>query len=387
MGKAVASLAKLSRPRLHDAVPRERLFQLLDRARRHPIVWVGGPPGAGKTTLVGNWLEVRRIPYRWYQIDAGDADPATFFSYLVELAGDGSDRLAKLPYLTPEYLRDLSGFTRRFFQGFFARLPKRAVVVLDNAHEAAGDPLNAILGEAAPQIPIGSTLIVVSRAQPPLALSRLRANKDMVAVGWDDLRLTAEETTAIVRQAAVGAPPTPQDLHARADGWAAGLILLLAYLQRGDTERSLTSLGSRESLFAYFAGEVLDRMLPRQREILMKAALLSQVTPPIAQRLTDDPAAPETLEQLYRLQYFTDRRTEPELSFRFHDLFREFLLARAESAWSADTLDAHRSHAASLLLESGQVEEAVSLLIAAREFARIADAIEQRAGSLLAQGR
>ena len=77
-------LAKLTRPRLHNAVARERLFRLLDAKRGHACVWVVGPPGAGKTTLLASYLSACAIPSLWYQLDRGDSDPATFFYYLRE---------------------------------------------------------------------------------------------------------------------------------------------------------------------------------------------------------------------------------------------------------------------------------------------------------------
>src|SRR5262245_32561771 len=98
-------LAKLSRPRLHSATARPRLFGRLDHLLRHAVVWIPGPPGAGKTTLMASYLDSRRLPAVWCQLDPGDRDPATFFYYL----GLTAKQRAALPLLRPEHLADLSG--------------------------------------------------------------------------------------------------------------------------------------------------------------------------------------------------------------------------------------------------------------------------------------
>ena len=104
MPKARPQLAKLTRPRLHKAVARERLFAVLDEAREHkPAICVVGPPGAGKTTVVASWLDSRGIKGIWYQIDSGDADLATFFFYLGQAAQSFSRKGQRpLPLLTAE---------------------------------------------------------------------------------------------------------------------------------------------------------------------------------------------------------------------------------------------------------------------------------------------
>lgn len=121
------TLAKFSRPRLYAVVKRERLFRLIDDARAHPVIFIAGPPGAGKTTLVASYVEVRRTPGLWFQADAGDADPPTFFHYLAvaaaSIGGKAARKASSLPRWNPGYANELAAFTRRFLREFFALFP------------------------------------------------------------------------------------------------------------------------------------------------------------------------------------------------------------------------------------------------------------------------
>jgi hypothetical protein len=76
------ALAKTTRPTQAAILVRPRLVRRLDLARRKPVTWVWAPPGAGKTTLVANYLAARKTRGLWYQVDEGDADVTTFFYYL-----------------------------------------------------------------------------------------------------------------------------------------------------------------------------------------------------------------------------------------------------------------------------------------------------------------
>jgi hypothetical protein len=81
---ARSPLAKLTRPKLYDALPRPRLFALLDERRSARSC---GCAQRRQTTLVASYLEAPACV--WRQYDASDADTATFVHYLRLAAAPG----------------------------------------------------------------------------------------------------------------------------------------------------------------------------------------------------------------------------------------------------------------------------------------------------------
>lgn len=179
MQRQPTTLAKLTRPKLFGVVPRDRLFRLLDEERRNrSVVWIAGPPGAGKTALTASYLETRKLPGIWYQVDGGDADPATFFHYLA-LAGRtaAGRKTLRLPPLAPEFASDLPGFTRRFFRELFAGLRTTTTLVLDNYQEVTPEsPFHGVIQGAMTELPAGIHLLVISHIPPPPQYARALAN-------------------------------------------------------------------------------------------------------------------------------------------------------------------------------------------------------------------
>jgi ATP/maltotriose-dependent transcriptional regulator MalT len=329
------SLAKITRPALSGVLDRKRLFRELDRGRKRPAMWISGPGGAGKTTLVNSYLKARGLPSIWYQVDEGDSDIATFFYYMGLAEKKANPRKRKpLPLLTPEYMMGIPTFTRRYFEELFSRLKPPYLVVLDNYHEVPEEsPFHEMIQTGLSVVPEGISVMLVSRTEAPGAFARLRANEMMSTLGWEEIRLTLGETSSMLR---LRRKPKElaQYLHETTDGWAAGIVLLME--KAGKIEQKHIEGQSTKEVFDYFAAEILGKSDAETQDFLLKTSLLPFVTPGMAESLTGMDDAGGILNRLSRDNFFTVRRPGSRQSYQYHPLFRAFLGERARGIFTGE---------------------------------------------------
>lgn len=383
------ALAKVSRPRLFGVVARERLFKLLDANAGRPSIWIDGPPGAGKTTLVASYVEDRARPCLWYLLEPGDADPASFFHFLLLAAQDLLRRdLADLPRLMPEHVLDLAAFARLFFRALFARLPQNTLLVLDNYQEVGPQwAVHDLVAIAVQEMPAHCSIVAISREPPPTPFIEHVAHGAMLLIGWNQLQFTLDEVRDVSTRRNVSDRWLVEALHRESQGWAAGLTLMLERLNHlGGAARDLPT-ETRESVFNYFASLLFEQASSEARQILLSIAFLPRVTAALARSLSGREAGGALLEDLYRRRMFIDRRPDAEPVYQFHALFLDFLRARAEAMLVPEVLQQLLRRTARSLEEAGDAEAAIEVWMRAQDWSECARIATTLGVGLLNQGR
>lgn len=390
-GLAPPTIAKITRPTAFRLTERRRLFATMDQARRQgSVTWITAPPGFGKTSLATTYLAQSGCDVLWYRVDEEDADIGNFFHYLSEAGKHRLPHESGLPLFTPENLPSLAAFARRFFERLCARLQNPAALVFDDYHQVeAAAPLHAILANAAAQLPEGVHLLILSREPPPPAFARLRSYGALACIEGEALRLTQEEAHLLALRQGMRANSSKEilQLNKLADGWAAGLTLLLEHNGHLAVPEFWPSSATLQLLFDYFSYEIFAKLDPSVQDCLIKCSLLPEMPTDVVAAMTGYANAALILDQLSTSNYFTTRHDDTATVYRFHPLYRAFLLQQAEERLSHTELAAIRQQAAHHLAQRGHTEEAVALLQACERWEALAQLILAHAEQLVMQGR
>jgi LuxR family transcriptional regulator, maltose regulon positive regulatory protein len=372
--------SKLRSPQTRPGtVRRASLIGRLAREDSRPIVSVVAPAGYGKTTLLAQWAERSGQAVAWVSVDENDNDPKVLLSYVAR-ALDAVQPLGELVFdALASPASSVPGSVVPRLGNAFSSMTVPVVLILDDVHLVRNTECRAALSLLADQVPAGSRLVLAGRDEPPLRVARLRAEGRILEIGPADLSLTRKEAASLLRAAdVVLGEEDVSELHRRTEGWAVGLYLAALYLREGGSlESAAISFNGADRLVSqYMESELLERIPPRQRTFLTRAAVLERMSGPLCEAVLDLPGAAVMLADLARSNLLLvplDRRGQ---WYRYHHLFRDMLQSELERR-EPDLIPALRRRAASWCLSNGRAEEALEYSIAAQDVETAARLVEQ----------
>ena len=375
----VLAATKLHIPALRPGhLRRVELVGLLTHGQTR-VGLVAAAPGSGKTSLLSEWHADPREnrSFAWISLDPADNDPVRFwdgvFAALQTTApGIGVSAQAALhspgttvaDQVLPLVINDL------------AELNQPVVIVLDDYHLIENGEIHRAVELLVDRLPPTAQLVISTRSDPPLPLSRLRARGQLTDIRGADLRFNVTEAGVFLNDV-VGLDLEPDEvtrLHERTEGWAAGLQLAgLSLRGREDHRQFIDSFaGDDQQIVDYLGFEVLDGEPPELREFMIQSSVLERLSGPLCGAVTRNPDSEQLLRRLERENSFVVALDSKREWFRYHHLFAELLRHELARTCPGLSVELHR-RASEWYREADAPHEAIEHAIAAGDFG---DAIE-----------
>ncbi|HMQ33835.1 MAG TPA: LuxR family transcriptional regulator, partial [Chloroflexaceae bacterium] len=427
-----APLPQLLTTKLHmpparpNLLPRPQLLARLQAGLLGKLILVSAPAGFGKTTLLASWLsgrpkaEARRpgldvsgselhpasfiappSSVAWLSLDAADSEPARFWSYVVAALGtlqldyDG----AALALLRSHQPPPIEAVLTPLLNALSA-LTADAVLVLDDYHLIESAAVHRALAFLIEHLPPRLHLVVTTRVDPPLPLSRLRAQRLLTELRAADLRLTAAETAAFLTDL-MGLHLSAEQiagLEDRTEGWIAGLqFAALAMRDRDDLGGFVQAFrGSNRFVVDYLVEEVLARQPPHLQAFLLQTSILDRMCGALCDAVLLGPDDTGTVEGAYsqallaeleRSNLFLVPLDDERHWYRYHHLFADLLRQRLRSGASPAAIAALHDRAGAWFAGRGLGVEAIHHALACASWERAAQLIEEYVWPVMFRGQ
>jgi LuxR family maltose regulon positive regulatory protein len=404
MNEALVS-TKLHIPRLQPrVVTRPRLLDRLNAGLGCKLILLSAPAGFGKTTLLSAWVQNAKaeqvVPLQatWLSLDEGDNDPARFLAYLTGALEKvevhiGTGALSALqspqpPGLEPSLTALINQVNTRC---------DHLLLILDDYHLVTAPPIHEAMAFLLEHMPDNLHLVIITRADPPLPIARLRGRGQVVELRQADLRFTPAEATAFLNEV-MELELSPQDtaaLDARVEGWAAGLQMAAVTLKskiaaaRDGTKLAprkqraeLTSAfiqafsGSHRHILDYLLEEVLQVQPESIQRFLLQTSILERMTASLCDAVCSDKRAARVLKDLERSNLFIVPLDDQGRWYRYHALFADLLRKRLFQQ-HPDLVPILHQRASVWYEQNGILAPAIEHILAAGDFERAALLVER----------
>lgn len=363
-----------------EIVSRFRLIERLNEGLDRKLTLISAPAGFGKTTLVSKWITDCNRPAAWLSLDVGDSDLTRFLTYLVAALQSIA------PHIGEEVLALLQTSQSPPTETILTTLlneivtfPDAFLLVLDDYHlvdsVTVDDAVAFILEHLPPQMHV----VITTREDPNIPLSRLRARRQLTELRAADLRFWPAEASAFLNEV-MGLDLSASDIDAletRTEGWIAGLQLAAISMQNHQDVPGFIQAftGDNHYIVDYLIEEVLKHQPEPVRRFLLQTAILDQMNGSLCDSITGRQDSSAQLEALNRGNFFLIPLDDRHYWYRYHHLFAEVLRIHLMTEQPSHVATLHR-RASEWYEQNGSVVDAIRHALLSKDFARAADLVE-----------
>jgi len=319
-----------------NIIHRPNLIQKLNTGLDRKLILVSAPAGFGKTTLISDWIAHNQVPATWVSLDKRDNEHSEFLRYLIAGFQTIDGELGKAAVhlsQTPQQIEAESILS--LVLNDVLNYGEDMILILDDFHVIQSREIIEIMKFLIDHLPPNLHLVVCSRSDPPLSISRLRSQNELVELRSADLSFTVNDTHSFLIKK-LKLDLSIEDiklLDTKTEGWIAGLQLSALSMQgRTDLSEFVKKLmGNNRYIMDYLLEEVLLMQADHIKEFLVRTSILEQVSGDLADTLLETSNSQEILELLEKNNMFIVPLDTERKWYRYHHLFGDLLKQRLKN--------------------------------------------------------
>jgi len=342
------------------------------------VCLISAPAGWGKSSLVAAWysIESDQRSFSFLRLEESDDDSPIFWTYLIAALRtvhptlmNGADAALRTPGMNP--MRQIVPL----LINELGEIQEPMVLVLDDYHVVSREDIHTSVAHLIEHLPQSLRLVIATRSDPPLPVSRLRASGAMLEIRADQLGFSSSEAVEFldlrfgVQLDAHGA----EGLLHRTEGWPAGLQLAgLSLVAEPDPQGFIDKFaGDDRNVADYLISEVFRGVTVEQRDFLLRTSVLDRMTGPLCDDVAGMSNSAAMLEDLERSNLFLIPLDSQRRWYRYHHLFGYWLRYELEKTNPAALPQLH-AKASRWHEEDGSLESAINHAIASGDVDRAA---------------
>ncbi len=346
-------------------------MQLLQENADKSVFVVSAPAGFGKSMAIRQWINQQVYETAWVSLGAPQNNLSSFLAHLVtafrQIEPNSLEKILQVSRKPNG--RSLSAIADLLSNDIQA-VDKPHVLVLDNYHFISDPDVHTLVKSLMEYPPKLLRLVLITRSDPPLGLSRLRLYDRLLDVSKEDLRFNEGELRRLLREGGWDKLNNAQkDALMDAGGWILGIKMMLSTYSLNPNQISNFKRGID---MEYLVGELCGELSSELFDALCLSTLLESFTTELLDVLFEATKIFEIrgsafIEEIMRLDLFLIEDEDNPGWFRFQDLFRQLIRSQCrheESGRKKDVLIL----ASQWLAKNGYLDKAVEYAVISKDW-------------------
>jgi LuxR family transcriptional regulator, maltose regulon positive regulatory protein len=393
-GRPQLLATKILRPRTAPGlIERQRLNELAAQVPEKQLAIIKAGAGFGKTSLALSWaqsLEENGHRVAWFSVDAEDNEPTHFLFYFAhalrhacaELGSEAVSLIGEGPLGLPQTIASA-------LINDLTNVDDEVVLFLDDYHLLTDAEIHKVMSFFIKRAPFNFHLVLTTRSAPDLALTKFRAQNQLLELDELELRFTLDETREFIDRAGLNQLDMRdvRALHAKTEGWPAILRIIACtkFSSTADLKEFISGLSGSARPISLYLREMLDGLPIDMVQFLLRTSILDRFSASLCAAVTNVQASGDLLESIEQRQLLLMPLDNDGRWYRYHPLLAGYLRERLE-AEHGDEIAGLQLRAALWFAAQEMWAEAVQYAISAGDIKQAADWAEKAAMGLVKRG-